>query len=815
MADPPVPARVRVERLPLHARGAIAVVVLSLLYVLIDISLVRPYLWPAGTGAASAFDPTSRRPVIARPPDVRRSLGQPVVVTAVAPGSQAAAYGLAPGDEIVEVTGQAGTVNLRAAARQTPAAEIDAWRAWYWTGPRAPVSWRVKGPTGERVLSLRRSPAWAAPSDGWARAHLGMMLQAIVFAGGALVLLLLRSEDLTAGLCVLALALSAPGGGGPLLGAESALPLGSILTIFCWLASPLAFPLIAIAVLHFPTRSPLIVRHPWLQVVPFVVAAPMIGPALLTALYLAGLDAARGAAVWDATHPAVYAISFASAMSINLAIIVEGVFRYRANHDADQRRRIRMAVYTAVPGVTAFAIKDGIPIVALFSGMTAPRYPTALLVVLQALVILPTFGLVYAVGVYRVLGPRVVLRKSLQYALASRTLAILGLLPASALVVSLVRDRSRTLGDIFTSSAGLYIVLIVLSGAVLRYRERTRQWLDQRFFREEYDARKILLSLATQVRFETDPADLAAMVVGQIDEALHPTMVAILVSGIEPDRLAPVTVRHGSAEALPLDGGLVGMLRWSDTPLDIIMNDSRSPVRRLPAEEQEWLQSTGAALLVPVQGQGGEMVAVIVLGERRSEEAYTDEDRSLLGSIAAQMGLGFDVARLRQRATVREELESETTRMVALIASPMNECAQCGHCDETSITVCPIDGTTMRPQPGVPQTVDNKYRIEQLLGRGGMGAVYRARDMRLNRLVALKVVRAEMLSDPDARLRFRREAQIIARLQHPSIVSVYDYGTFADGGAFIVMELVRGEDLRTLLQREGRMDASRAIRILK
>ena len=80
---------------------------------------------------------------------------------------------------------------------------------------------------------------------------------------------------------------------------------------------------------------------------------------------------------------------------------------------------------------------------------------------------------------------------------------------------------------------------------------------------------------------------------------------------------------------------------------------------------------------------------------------------------------------------------------------------------------------------GVPRIVDNKYRIEQLLGRGGMGAVYRARDMRLDRLVALKVVRAELLGDPEARQRFRREAQIVARLQHPSIVSVFDYGTFA------------------------------------
>jgi serine/threonine protein kinase len=127
---------------------------------------------------------------------------------------------------------------------------------------------------------------------------------------------------------------------------------------------------------------------------------------------------------------------------------------------------------------------------------------------------------------------------------------------------------------------------------------------------------------------------------------------------------------------------------------------------------------------------------------------------------------------------------------------------------------CPSDGSPMRVIPGVPRVVDRKYRIEQLLGRGGMGAVYRARDMRLERLVAVKVVRAELLGDIEARRRFKREAQIVARLQHPAIVAIFDYGTFEDGGAYLVMELVRGEDLRRVLLREGRLDLPRAATIL-
>jgi serine/threonine protein kinase len=206
---------------------------------------------------------------------------------------------------------------------------------------------------------------------------------------------------------------------------------------------------------------------------------------------------------------------------------------------------------------------------------------------------------------------------------------------------------------------------------------------------------------------------------------------------------------------------------------------------------------------------------MIALGERRSEEAYTGEDRQLLASIAAQMGLGFDVARLRRRTTTGEPGDAtDATRISAPPVEPMVECGRCGRCEEPGVHLCPADGAPMRPVPSVPRTVDNKYRIEQLLGRGGMGAVYRARDMRLDRLVALKVVRAELLGDPEARRRFRREAQIVARLQHPSIVAVYDYGTFPDGGAYLVMELVRGEDLRRVLQRQGRLEIGEGMAIL-
>jgi hypothetical protein len=655
------------------------------------------------------------------------------------------------------------------------------------------------------------APTWRTDARGWTRAHLGMVVQVIVFTAAALVLFVLRSGDLTAQLSVLALALSAVAGGGPLLGAEQVVPLGAgrVLTVFAWLAGPLAFPIIALAILYFPSPSPLLKRYPWLHAVPFVAAAPMIVLAAATSLYLVGVESMRDLALWDAAHPGAYYGSFALALAINVAVIVEGVYRYRFNHDANERRRIRMAVYTAVPGVFAYALKDGVPIVANLLGTAAPSYPSPVTALLQLLVLLPAFGLTYAVGVARVLGPALVIRRSLQYALANRALGVIAILPGAALVYALLH---KNLLQIITSGSIVYLLLFVATLGVVRYRDRARQWLDQRFFREEYDARKILVSLAGRVRFETDPADLASLVVEQIDQALHPEITSMLASGIEDGRLVPVTTRNGTVEPLALDGGLVTMLRWSDDPLEIFLDDPRSPARRLPPAEIEWLQTTGASLVVPVLGEDRALVGVLVLGEKRSEEAYSAEDLELLSSIAAQVGLGLDVARLRRlqsgdpgAATARLTRESPAPSMI--------ECPRCGRCEDPAVTACPSDGAAMTPGP-VPRVVDNKYRVEQLLGRGGMGAVYRARDMRLDRLVAVKVVRPELLEDHDARRRFRREAQIVARLQHPGIVSIFDFGTLAGGGAYLVMELVRGEDLRRVLHREGRLEPARAVKIL-
>lgn len=113
-----------------------------------------------------------------------------------------------------------------------------------------------------------------------------------------------------------------------------------------------------------------------------------------------------------------------------------------------------------------------------------------------------------------------------------------------------------------------------------------------------------------------------------------------------------------------------------------------------------------------------------------------------------------------------------------------------------------------------PTLLNQRYQIEKNLGNGGMAVVYRARDLTLERVVALKVLREDYSSDPAFRERFRQEATAAANLAHPNIVTVHDFG-IDQGHLFIVMEYVPGTDLNTILQKRGRFTIEEALPLIR
>src|SRR5436190_2066965 len=115
-----------------------------------------------------------------------------------------------------------------------------------------------------------------------------------------------------------------------------------------------------------------------------------------------------------------------------------------------------------------------------------------------------------------------------------------------------------------------------------------------------------------------------------------------------------------------------------------------------------------------------------------------------------------------------------------------------------------------------PRLLGGRYELDGVVGRGGMAEVYRARDLRLDRVVAVKTLREDLARDQTFQARFRREAQSAASLNHPSIVAVYDTGEDDHGPApvpYIVMEYVHGRTVRDLLRDDRRLLPERALEI--
>jgi serine/threonine protein kinase len=136
-------------------------------------------------------------------------------------------------------------------------------------------------------------------------------------------------------------------------------------------------------------------------------------------------------------------------------------------------------------------------------------------------------------------------------------------------------------------------------------------------------------------------------------------------------------------------------------------------------------------------------------------------------------------------------------------------CDRCGAALDATITRTGIDPEL----DALRKAFDDRFAVESLLGRGGMGSVYKARELTLDRDVALKIVPESRRHDDQFVERFRREARIAARLRHPRIVSVHEVGTLG-GFPYFSMDYIDGSTLRALIERRGPLPAEDAIAIV-
>jgi eukaryotic-like serine/threonine-protein kinase len=368
------------------------------------------------------------------------------------------------------------------------------------------------------------------------------------------------------------------------------------------------------------------------------------------------------------------------------------------------------------------------------------------------------------------------------------------------LLGELALHRNEPLSQVVQYGWWWYTVAVAVLLVIRYYRERWLLSLDRRFFRERYDANRLLENVVTQIKQAPSPEAVAQSMVQQIDEALHPEFVEVLMRGSGEARFVPVTGSLPTRAPLPASRAVIGLTELQ-RPL-MLTPDAVSLRHQLSAAERAQLSELGIELIVPAFAEGRSTpVALIVLGPRRSEEPYNRDDLALLGTIAHALGL------LMRPSAAKD-------------APGLSVCSSCGRCYDRGTTQCTLDGTALTNQSG-SRLLNRRYRLERRLDRGGMGTVYEAFDEVLERKVAVKVIREELLVAPfsgegiDPRERFRHEARTAAALTHINVVRIYDFGVDLDDRAFLVMELLEGETLRQRLQRDPVLASGEALHILQ
>jgi eukaryotic-like serine/threonine-protein kinase len=472
---------------------------------------------------------------------------------------------------------------------------------------------------------------------------------------------------------------------------------------------------------------------------------------------------------------------------------------YRSLEERNERRRLR--IVAAGFGITLFGTALGILLVAPVFPLEQLRSQYWLGMPWQllhaTLFAAAPIATVYAITRHRVFDINVMVRLGLRYA-AARGL-ILSIVPASAMVMALdvAIHREQSVSQIASVRGPFYLALAV--GAFLLHARRKR-WLDaldRRFFRERYNAHRLLSAVVDDVRRSHGFEQAASHAMARIERALHPEWASLMVRQPDERSFVRAASMNTVMPSIPAGARLLALARVLNRPLENQQSGTGWLRQQLPSREAEFLQRQRVEWLFPVSlGEPG-TEAILLMGPKRSEEPYSGEDRELLAAVAASLGF------LLERPVLPLPIQGG-----------FGECGACGTCFDSTVATCPADGERVVRSP-YSRTVAMRYRLDRILGRGGMGSVYEAFDFELERQVAVKVIRPEWIATPGALERFRREARAAASLCHPNIVTVYDFGASGDDRAYLVMQLLNGHSVRQELNERGSIEPPRVLEVMR
>ena len=400
----------------------------------------------------------------------------------------------------------------------------------------------------------------------------------------------------------------------------------------------------------FAERLPVEQRHPWVK---WIILGPLAVVSLRSVAFAfaAALDLRGAFPLFEATAALDRLSTPLSMTSVSSFFLVMG-WKKGVVVSPDARRRIGLLIWG---GAVAFTPLLVLIITLKATGRDVNELPWALTVpALVAITVFP-ITLAYVILVDRAMDARVAVRQGLKYAATRGAIRVLvfvilaGVLWAAYRLVSdPAANRPRRLQAI---AFGMAAVVLVPRGA-----EKLVRWTDRRFFREAYDAERVLTELSDEVRTIVETEPLLDTVLERIGTTLHVDRLAVYLR--EGEGFVPSAFRGYDLLPAMTVKPLVENLRAvavSGKAIRVRHDDPESPIRRsaLQTEVREALDRLGVELVLPLLGKR-DVLGFITLGGKKSEEPYSASDAKLLGSVAGQTGLALENSRLT--ATVAHEI---------------------------------------------------------------------------------------------------------------------------------------------------------------
>ena len=457
---------------------------------------------------------------------------------------------------------------------------------------------------------------------------------------------------------------------------------------------------------------------------------------------------------------------------------------------ADERRRAVIFVLGLAAGIAPTVAVAALGSVWPSLDQFVSHHLASVSLVLYAFLLTTPVTTGYAVIVERVLEVRALAGQTLRYLLAKTSLALLVVVPLAAAGAAAYAHRHLTLAEL--ASQGTVRWLLAMAGVGLgaaALRTPLMAAVDRAFFRHDADHPALIERFAMVCRQSRSLEDLERALSACGASAFAAERAVLLWSPGHRLDFVPVS---GAARPLAHDAVVVGALEHVGSALLCNLESLTSPVHLLPRDERQWLVDHDIGIIGAISNQQGTAIGLVGFARKRSGLAYEDEDRAFVAALtAAASAIVGDASpgwRLHGSETAGADPRGDAGQAV--------ECRGCGGVFRADVTRCPRGCSAALIPAAVPWLAFGKFRVEARIGAGGMGVVYRATDISLDRPVALKTL---PLVSPEGARRLRNEARAMAAIQHPNLAVVYAVETWR-GTPVLVVEYLPGGTLADRLR---------------